>query len=129
MIEYFDDWQKMTIAFYAQTTSYNPTTGKIEEAYALRDTSDVHIFQSSAMHGYVTDRMIDETDYTIVTGDLIEPTDIVYFNHEWFSMPYPDNVLFQDEVYTVLIKRMEAPNNIEGELPDVSVLGDGSGVI
>jgi hypothetical protein len=129
MIEYFDDWQKMTIAFYGQTTEYNPTTGQIETTYALRDTRDVHLFQSSAMHGYATDRMIDETEYAIITGEPIVPTDVIYFNHEWFSMPYPDNILFQDEIYTVLIKRMEAPNNVSGTLPEVSVLGDGAGVV
>ena len=129
ILDYFDDWQRMTVAFYSETNSYNPTTGQYASSWALHNTQECFVSQASAGRALFTDKMIDEADFLIRTDSVLTHTDIVYFNNEWFSMPYPNDILFQNELYTSLIKRIEAPADVAGTLPTVSVLGDSGGVL
>ena len=129
ILDYFDDWQMMTIALYGLTTTYNPSTGQMTEYWALRETKEAFVSQASAGRGLFTDRQIDEADFMIRVDGALTRTDLVYFNNEWFSMPYPNDHLFQNELYTSLIKRIDTPSSISGTLPTVSVLGDFGGVI
>jgi hypothetical protein len=129
ILDYFDDWQTMTIALYGLTTTYNPSTGQMTESWALRETKEAFVSQASAGRGLFTDRQIDEADFMIRVDGALTRTDIIYFNNEWFSMPYPNDHLFQNELYTSLIKRIDTPSNVSGTLPTVSVLGDFGGVI
>lgn len=129
ILDYFSDWQTMTIALYGLTTTYNPNTGQMTEEWALRETKEAFVSQASAGRGLFTDRQIDEADFMIRVDGALTRTDLVYFNNEWFSMPYPNDHLFQNELYTSLIKRIDTPSSISGTLPTVSVLGDFGGVI
>lgn len=129
ILDYFDDWQRMTIALYALTTTFNPTTGQFVESWALRETRDVFISQASAGRRLFTDKQIDQADFLIRTDGALTQTDIVYFNNAWYSMPFPNNILYQDELYTSLIATIDTPANVSGTLPTVSVLGDFGGVI
>ena len=135
ILDYFGDWQTMTIALYGLTTTYNQNTGQMTEAWALRETKEAFVSQASAGRGLFTDsglftdRQIDEADFMIRVDGALTRTDLVYFNNEWFSMPYPNDHLFQNELYTSLIKRIDTPSNVSGTLPTVSVLGDFGGVI
>ena len=129
ILDYFDDWQTMTIALYGLTTTYNQSTGQMTESWALRETKEAFVSQASAGRGLFTDRQIDEADFMIRVDGALTRTDLVYFNNEWFSMPYPNDHLFQNELYTSLIKRIDTPSNVSGTLPTVSVLGDFGGVI
>lgn len=129
ILDYFDDWQTMTIALYGLTTTFDPDSGQTTEAWALRETKEAFVSQASAGRGLFTDRQIDEADFMIRVDSALTRTDLVYFNNEWFSMPYPNDHLFQNELYTSLIRRIDTPSNISGTLPTVSVLGDFGGVI
>lgn len=129
ILDYFSDWQKMTVATYSETNTYNASTGQYTSSWAFHESLECFVSQASAGRKLFTDKMIDDADFLIRTDSALTHTDIVYFNNEWFSMPYPNDILFQNELYTSLIKRIETPNNITGTLPKVTVLGDGAGLL
>ncbi len=109
MLQYFEDWTRVELSLYEDATSYNPTTGQVESGYKENGTIKAFVFQSSAMQGVVSDKIVDQSDYIVVYENEIPKTALMYFNKEWYQVVGADDVLFQDCVWVYGLKRTEKP--------------------
>lgn len=109
MLEYFDDIDRKEVEIYLDATSYNPATGQVESGYKFDKEISAFVFQSTAMQGAISDKIVDQSDYIVVYENEIPKSALMYFNKEWYQVVGADDVLFQDCVWTYGLKRTEKP--------------------
>ena len=113
MLEHFRDWKRTELTLYYSDSVYNPTTGQYSRGYVKRGDIQAFVYQSSSMQGLVADKIIDQSDYVGVYEDEVVRTDIAKMGDEYFEVVGPDNVMFQDSVWTFGLKRTEKPDIVE----------------
>jgi hypothetical protein len=109
VLEYFDDIDRKEVEIYLDATSYNPATGQVESGYKFDKGISAFVFQSTAMQGAISDKIVDQSDYIVVYEHEIPKTALMYFNKEWYQVVGADDVLFQDCVWVYGLKRTEKP--------------------
>ena len=129
MLEYFDDLDRKEIELYEYIKSYNPATGSTESGYKFDKEISAFVFQSTAMQGAISDKIIDQSEYVVVFETAIAKTGVVYFNKEWYQIVGADDVLFQDCVWVYGLKRTERPAVLEGEPERPFVIGQLGGAV
>ena len=129
MLEHFKDWEQSTLTLYFSDASYNQATGRVEKSYKKREDIKAWVYQSSAMQGLVSDKVIDQSEYVAICEELVEASDVVYLNGVFYEIIGPENVMFQDGVWTFGLRRTEKPDITAGGPPKFSVWGDKFGVI
>jgi len=115
MLEAFYDWPRKQIAFYSEAVTHNYTTGLMDKTYSLSEIRLVWLFTSNAMQKYFTEKIINENQYVAVSETMAMPTDVVYFDSQWYRIT-ADNVSFMDEVHLLALQRIEKPV-YSGSLP------------
>lgn len=129
MLEHFRDWEQTELTLYFSDSGYNPVTGRADKSYKKREDILAWVFQSSSMQGMVSDKIIDQSDYVGIYEGPVEASDIAEMNGVFYEIIGPDNVLFQDCVYTFGLRRTEKPEITAGGLPLFDILGDRFGAI
>jgi len=108
MLKAFYDWPRKQIALYAESTVHSYATGVVATTFALREIRSVWLFTSGAMKKYFTEKVINENQFVAISETMAVPSDLVYFDSEWFRIT-ADNVSFMDEVHVLALQRVEKP--------------------
>ncbi len=129
MLECFNDFPRQTIEIFQHTTSYDPNTGVETEGYAIRESREVFIIQSSSAQQVFAQAIIDQLALVVITDEAIDNTDIIKYAGLWYSVAYPDDILGMGEVTTIGLVKIKAPASVTGETSTADVLGDSGGLV
>lgn len=131
MLEHFSDWKRTALTLYYSSATYNPNTGKVEKGYKIRGEIKAFVYQSSAMQGLVSDKIIDQSDFVGVYEQAVDTSDVAEIDGVFYELVGVDNVMFQDSVWTFGLKRTEMPDILTTFTVwgDKYVLGDAKGVL
>ena len=129
MLECFNDFPRQTIEIFQHTTSYDPNTGVEAEGYAIRESREVFIIQTSSAQQVFAQAIVDQLALVVITDEAIDNTDLIKYAGLWYSVAYPDDILGMGEVTTIGLVKIKAPANVTGEAPTVDVLGDSGGLV
>ena len=124
----FTDFPQVEVSFYHETSTYDPNTGQMVTGYNLDYAKDVWGFQKSAMHGFMRDKFFDDVDLMLILDDLPPKEDLLYYDGQWYSIAFPDDIGFGENVYTIGCKRVEKPNLLGDEPEDITVVGETGGI-
>ncbi len=109
VLAYFDEFPKVTIEFYSQSETYNPTTGQTTVEWVSGGEVRAWGLQRGATRTFINDRSFDDVDMVFVLEQEPSVGKYIKYDDNWYSIHYPDNVGLAGSVYTVGAKRVTKP--------------------